>query len=42
MSRKKSRSIDSDTALTLIFLCLLLLSALAGFVGQFAHAGLAQ
>ena len=42
MSRKKSRSIDSDSTLTLIFLGLLVLSALAGFVGQFAHAGLGQ
>jgi len=37
MSRKKSRSIDSDSTLTLVFLGLLVLSALAGFIGQFAH-----
>ncbi len=37
MSRKKSRTIDSDAAITLIFLGLFVLAGLAGIVGQLAH-----
>jgi hypothetical protein len=37
MARKKARTIDSDTALTRIFLALLILSGLAGILGQFAR-----
>jgi hypothetical protein len=37
MARKKTRTVDSDAAITLIFLGLFILASLAGIVGQFAH-----
>ncbi len=37
MSRKKTRTVDSDAAITRIFLVLFVLAGLAGLIGQFAH-----
>ncbi len=42
MIRKKNRPLDSDHALTWIFVWMLALAAIAGLLGQLGHSGMAQ